>query len=243
MTPKNSPLAAALCKLESFHGPAPPAFPTDPFQIVLWENSAYLADDRKRREAFDLLRREIGTRPEEILQAPPAQLRRVTAHGVLPQQFAEKLREAARLAVETCGGDLRSVLRLETPAAKKILRLFPGIGEPGAEKILLFAGRRPLLAPDSNALRVLVRLGISEEKPGYAATYAAAREAAAGQLGQDAERHLAAHQLLRRHGQEICRRAAPECERCPLAEGCAHARGTQPAPRTTTRRQTKRRTP
>jgi endonuclease III len=29
-----------------------------------------------------------------------------------------------------------------------------------------------------------------------------------------------AHQLLRRHGQELCRNTAPACDRCPLASSC-----------------------
>ena len=218
-TPR-TPLAAAVRTLTKLYGSAPAPFPIDPFEIILWENAAYLADDDRRRGAFELLRREIGTRPEQILAASPAQLRRVTAHGILSDQFAEKLQQAARLALEKCGGDLDQVVRRPLPEAKKILRLFPGIGEPGAEKILLFTGRQPLLAPDSNALRVLVRLGIAPEKPSYSATYTAARQAAEEQLGRDLKLHFAAHQLLRRHGLELCRRSVPACDRCPLVLDC-----------------------
>ena len=48
---------------------------------------------------------------------------------------------------------------------------FPMIGEPGAEKILLFSGVLAVLALDSNGVRVLVRLGVGEERKSYAATY------------------------------------------------------------------------
>ena len=34
---------------------------------------------------------------------------------------------------------------------------------------------------------------------------------------------LKASLVLRRHGQELCRRAAPLCEGCPLRDGCAFA--------------------
>ena len=40
------------------------------------------------------------------------------------------------------------------------------------------------------------------------------------QLPEDYPWLISAHQLLRRHGQEICRRSAPVCEACPLTEGC-----------------------
>ena len=35
---------------------------------------------------------------------------------------------------------------------------------------------------------------------------------------------ITAHQLLRRHGRELCRRAAPLCASCPLQERCPSAR-------------------
>ena len=121
------------------------------------------------------------------------------------------------------GGDLGAVVRLPLDRAKRALRSFPGIGEPGAEKILLFAGRHALLAPDSNALRVLVRLGLVGEGTSYSRTYAAAR-AAAFALRADVPFLLQAHQLLQRHGQSLCRRSAPRCTQCPLARECAYAR-------------------
>jgi endonuclease-3 len=65
---------------------------------------------------------------------------------------------------------LKSVLKLPLPKAKKALQKFPGIGEPGAEKILLFTRTHPLMALESNGLRVLVRLGFGAEHKNYATT-------------------------------------------------------------------------
>jgi hypothetical protein len=44
------------------------------------------------------------------------------------------------------------------------LKRFPGIGDPGAEKILLFIHSYPVMALDSNGTRVLCRVGFSEEQ-------------------------------------------------------------------------------
>ena len=76
------------------------------------------------------------------------------------------------------------------------------------------------LAPDSNALRVLHRLGISPARKRYVSACAAAREVSAEQLGADTAGMLRAHQLLRRHGQEVCTRSAPACLRCPMVSLC-----------------------
>jgi hypothetical protein len=37
---------------------------------------------------------------------------------------------------------------------------------------------------------------------------------------------IRAHQLLRRHGQELCRRSRPRCAACPLTAQCAYYAGT-----------------
>ena len=53
-------------KLQQHYGaPAPPPS-TDPLELIIWENIAYLANDKRRAEAFDTLKRTIGTRPEQI---------------------------------------------------------------------------------------------------------------------------------------------------------------------------------
>ena len=46
-----------------------------PWDMILWENVAYLADDDRRREAFQTLRKRIGTAPEHILSASDGALR------------------------------------------------------------------------------------------------------------------------------------------------------------------------
>lgn len=216
------PLRTVVSQLEKLYGPpaAPPT--TDPFELVLLENVAYLAKPAKRLEAFALLRETIGTSPERILAAPARALERVTARGILAKTFAGKLRECARIAVEELHGELDATTRGPLREAVRALRKFPGIGEPGAEKILTFAGRQALLAPDSNGLRVLTRIGLVAETGSYAKNYAAAREAAFA-LPSRPETMREAHLLLQEHGRTLCKTSAPACERCPLARGCAHA--------------------
>ncbi len=220
-----TPLAKIVSLLRRHYGPsAGPRLPSKAFELILWENVAYLADDAQRRRAFDLLQKTVGLRPENILAAKPAALQAVTKHGILPGQFAAKLRDAARIARDQFHGDLDEVARRPLPAAKRALRKFPGIGEPGAEKILLFSRRHPFLAPDSNALRVLTRLGLIADNANYARTYAAARKLAEEQLPAEIRPMLEAHQLLRRHGQELCRRTRPRCGECPVSNLCLFAR-------------------
>jgi endonuclease III len=220
------PLKDAIRTLRTYYGrPEPPS--SDPFELVLLENIAYLGTPARRREAFDLLRRTVGTAPAQILGANRAALERVTASGILKSRFASKLRDCAQIAMESSAGDLAAALRREPiERARRLLRRFPGIGAPGADKVLLFSGHLACLAPESNALRVLVRLGCIGEDKSYARMYRAG-VAAGDQL---AARILAlrdAHLLLHRHGETLCKRSAPRCAECPLVRTCAYTRTTR----------------
>jgi endonuclease III len=201
--------------------PAPPTV-TEPFAMVLWENVAYLASDAKRAEAFAELTTRVGLAPRDIRRAKDSVLLAIARKGIVPANTLEKLHRAAEIASESFDDDLSVVLEKPVAAAKKDLRKFPAIGEPAAEKILLFNHRYPVLALESNGLRVLVRLGYAPEHPNYATTYKGMQRALAPQLPESCAALIRAHQLLRQHGQELCKRNAPHCEECPLRAHCGY---------------------
>ena len=218
-------LRAAIARLAKFYGPPPRPPATDPFELVIWENCAYLVDDARRAAVFTRLRRDVGLKPAPILAKPlPALADIIAQGGMLPLRRAEKLHAAAEMALDIGPAELRRAVQRSPVEAKKRLRRFPGIGEPSADKILLFCRAQRTLGPDSNALRVLVRLGFGKESDNYQRTYRSAAEAVAPGLPADFASMIKAHQLLRRHGQELCKRAAPRCDACPLASACLWCR-------------------
>lgn len=222
-------LDTVIASLAKMHGPAPAPPSTDPFELVLWENVAYLLDDVKRGVAFEALRARIGLAPERILAANDAALQCVAAlGGMRPVERVARLREIARLAIDA--GDLREVARRPLKEALKELKKFPSLGTPGAEKVLLFSGYHAVPALESNGLRVLLRLGFGAEDRSYDKSYRSVRDAL-GSVKHDAAWLTAAHLQLRRHGQEICKRTAPGCEVCVLRATCAYVRAGPPAPR------------
>jgi endonuclease III len=116
------------------------------------------------------------------LAVVPRHRQRIGKAGILPDVSAEKLLVIAKIAYEEFDGDLRAVLKKPLPQAKKALKRFPSIGDPGAEKILLLTRSCPVMALDSNDLRVLCRVGFAEEQKNYSATYRLAQDAIHGQL-------------------------------------------------------------
>ena len=219
-----SRLGLVLSKFEVHYGrPKPPQF-AGPLEMILWEIVAYLADDTRRRVAFEALREQVGLTPQKILAAPKKLLRDITRIGgsIAAEERAERLQASAQLTLDEFGGDLASVLKLPPQKAKRLLMRFPMIGEPGAEKILLFSGVLPVLALESNGVRVLIRLGLGEDRKSYAATYRSVREATLEQLPQDCKFLTKAYLLLRRHGQELCLRNGPTCYACVVSSDCQY---------------------
>ena len=216
-------LKKILAGLKAAYGvPAlPPA--NGPFELVLWENAVYLLPDERRAEVFAALREQVGLTSEAIQSASGEMLLALARRGGMrPETRVFRWREIARIALRQFGGDLSSILQLPYAPAKKALKQFPTIGDPGAEKILMFCGVAAGLPLESNGLRVLTRAGFGQARKSYGATYKSVQEAIAVELPQGAAALSRAHLLLREHGKKVCRREAPACNICPVAKHCGY---------------------
>ena len=216
------PLKRIVQALEAHYGePAPPPV-TDPLGLILWENVAYLVDDQRRMRAFRALEEHTGLDARDIASAPDEVLLKVTELGGMhAERRVQKLRDIAHLCLDHMPP--HRALKLPPAKARRELKRFHGIGVPGAEKILLFTGTEPVLALESNGLRVLVRLGHGEEQSNYSGTYRSVQNALADQLPDDCAWLIRTHQLLRQHGKELCKTSRPACTACPLAGLCPYA--------------------
>jgi len=206
--------------------PVPSAAPAlaDPLSILVWENVGYLIDDAKRAALFVEFKERIGLTAREIANAPMPVLMDIARHGgMAAQQRAERLKEIGALAIAECDGDILCRLKaLPLAKARSLLKSFPSVGEPGADRILLFSGVAPCPALDSNGLRALVRMGFCAEEKSYARTYRAAVAVLSETGGSNADWFKRAYIVLREHGKALCKRSAPVCQPCPLDRACAH---------------------
>jgi endonuclease-3 len=217
-------LPAVLDRLERRYGAPPRPLPRKALDWILWENAAYLVSDERRAAAYGALARATGLSAKGILAKPRKELLALAAQGgMLAEGRVGKWIEIAETVRERFGGDLEGRLDGSLAEARRALKAFPGIGAPGADKILLFTGRHALPALESNGLRVVIRLGLAGEGKSYAASYREAIRALEPFAGRGCAWLVRAHLLLRRHGQELCRNSAPECERCPLEGACPSA--------------------
>jgi endonuclease III len=234
--PSHPPLGQVLDALEHLYGPQKAAGPTDPYEMILFLNCGYPAADASCIKGFVALKREVGLAPDEILGASPATLTPLMRlGGIMPAERAERLQDIARAVQRDCGGDLRATLKRwmreekQHPGqgirgAKRLLQQFPVIGEPSAEKILLFAKLAPVAAVPSAFVQVPVRLWHGDAGTSYSADYRKARETLRAGLPESLAARQRAYLLLKKHGQEICKRSTPRCEICPVTGHCAYLR-------------------
>lgn len=223
-----------LDALEKMYGPQHAAGPTDPYEMIVYLNCGYPASDAACSKGFDALKQEVGLTPKDILGAPKAKLMKLLRlGGIVPELRVDRLKEIARKVKAEFGGDLKSELKerlreskqqtdKSIRGAKKVLQQFPVIGEPSAEKILLFSKLAPVAALPSAFVEVPARLWFGKAGKNYAADYRAAREILSSGLPQTFEARQRAYLLLKKHGQLTCKRSHPKCEICPLTGQCAY---------------------
>ncbi len=184
------------------------------FDMLIHQNCGYPASEEACAKGWDALARDVGTSADAILAASkPDLVKAMRAGGIVPEVRASRLVTIARAA--KAGVDFRS---------RAALKKMPTIGDPGADKILLFTRVEPVAAVPSNATQVPIRIGFGKEARSYASTYKSAQKSLDSALPRTFDARIRAHLILKRHGQTICKRARPKCELCPVARDCDYLR-------------------
>lgn len=216
-----------LERLEAFYGAQEPWWPTDPYGFLVWWACGYPQSDAACAKGWESLMENVGVQPEQILAAPMAKLTRALAPGgMVPERRAARLKEIAARIRDEFGGDLRGRLSSSGIAqARRFLKTFRSIGDPGADRILLFSGIAPAAAVPSNCPYVLVRIQRGRERENYGVTYREAQQAIEAGAGANFQARQRAYLLLKRHGRELCKSSKPACDRCPLSSRCAFFAG------------------
>ena len=240
--------------LERHHGKQTPWWPTDPYEFLIWWHCGYPQSDDRCVKGWAALTSQVGTSPRTLLAAKPAELASaLKSGGMVPELRAMRLKEIAMRVQDELGGDLDAALReanavgctpsvvgqkrssklhrptansqRPTASARKILKSFPNIGDPGADRILLFAGMEPVGAVPSNNVHVLVRVLEGRERENYGVNYRASRQAIEAAVPPRFDARQRVYLLLKVHGNALCKAKNPKCDECPLRADCAYAAG------------------
>ena len=223
---KSLSITKLLNELESIYGQQEPSWPTDPYLFLVWWHCGYPASDAACTKGWTSLTKSIGTTPETLLAASPEKLAAaLKPGGMVPELRALRLKQIAARIKDQFDGDLRTALHGPLDQARKELKLFPNIADPGVDRILLFAHIAPLAAIPSNCPHVLVRILLGMERENYAVTYREAQEAIESEVPPTFDARTRAYLLLKHHGQTTCKRTNPKCTQCPINANCAYFAG------------------
>lgn len=215
-----------LDQLETYYGPQQPSWPTEPYDFIVWWHCGYPASDPACEKGWKSLTAITGIEPGKLLaMAMPKLTAALKPGGMVPELRALRLKEIAARVQDGLGGDLRGSLVGPIAEARKTLKKFPNIADPGADRILLFAGIDEAAAVPSNCPHVLVRILHGQERENYGVTYREAQRAIEGQVAKTADARMRAFLLVKKHGQTLCKRTNPKCENCPLNASCAYYAG------------------
>jgi endonuclease III len=219
-------ISQLLRQLESFYGKQEPCWPTDPYLFLVWWHCGYPASDAACAQGWESLNRKIGVEPRQLLAATPTDLASaLKPGGMVPELRATRLKDIAARVEDEFGGDLRAALGGPIAQVRKALKQFPSIADPGADRILLFAGVAPVPAVPSNCPHVVVRVLHGQERQNYSATYREAQQAIEAGVPEKLDARARAYLLLKRHGQALCTRTKPKCWQCPVSSSCAFFAG------------------
>jgi endonuclease III len=226
MTKSPIPVATLLDDLESFYGSQKPSWPTDPYLFLVWWHCGYPASDVACAKGWTSLTKSVGVTPEKLLAASPEKLAAaLKSGGMVPELRALRLKEIAMRVQDQLDGDLRNALSGSLANARRELRKFPNIANPGVDRILLFAHIAPIAAIPSNCPHVLVRILLGRERENYGVNYREAQNAIESQTPVTFDARTRAYLLLKHHGQETCKRTNPKCDQCPVNAKCAYFSG------------------
>ena len=134
---------------------------------------------------------------------------------------ARNLRRAAQTIVHEYGGAF--------PRTAEALRRLPGIGPYTAAAVASIAFGEAVPAMDGNLVRVLSRWTDEPDDASLPATLRRLTEEAGRQMPPDRPGDF--NQALMDLGATICVPGTPDCERCPIREGCLAALAGHPETR------------
>jgi endonuclease-3 len=220
---------AILHVLAGTYGTLEPDFPTDPYRFMVWWHCGYPQSQRACARGWASLTKATETEADDLLRAAPGKLiEALRPGGMAPELRAMRLKEIAERVLKEFGGDLTAALRaMSHREARAALVKFPGIANPGADRILLFGGMAPIAAVPSNSVHVLVRIEHGRERENYGVNYRMAQESIETAVPATFDARMQAYLLLRRHGQDICKRTNPKCGDCVLRSKCRAAPSLQ----------------
>lgn len=192
----------------------------DPLSELVSSLLSHRTKNSQSAEAYRNLINKFGTW-EAVRDAPTEAVQQAIHPCTWPEQKAPRLQQVLRKVTELNDGKLSldCIESMEIPAARQWLEALPGVGPKTSAAVLSFSTLRGRALPvDSHHFRVAVRLGIIDKKIGEGkANYVLEALLPDYFTAQDVYDN---HQLMMKHGQQVCFHYHPNCKGCVLLDIC-----------------------
>lgn len=190
---------------------------SDPFEVAVSAVLTQRARWEGAARAMAALRDAGLLTPKALAAAPLEDLERCLQPAGFYRQKARALKGIASRLCDAYGGRWQSLLALDTPALRRELLGWRGVGEETADAILLYAADRQAFVIDAYTRRLMGRFGAL--KRGARPSYRRLSEAwtRAGFAEPANARRI--HASIVDFSKSTCA-ARPKCGGCPLERGC-----------------------
>jgi len=155
-----------------------------------------------------------------VRDAPTAIVQNAIAPCTWPEQKAPRIQQVLKKITELRDDlSLDFLQHMEVSAARHWLEALPGVGPKTSAAVISFSNLRGKALPvDSHHFRVATRLGIIDEKIGEAKAHRVLEEMLPENFtAQEVYDH---HQVMMKHGQNICLYHNPKCKSCLVLDLC-----------------------
>ncbi|MBI4311401.1 MAG: endonuclease III [Chloroflexi bacterium] len=204
-------------RLEALYGPLGWEARRDPASELVVTILSQHTSDRNAEHSFEQLMAAFESL-EAVANADVSAIANAIRNGGLANQKAPRIKGTLTKILQQRGSlDLGFLEDMALQDAKAWLTALPGVGKKTAAVVLCFSFGMPALPVDTHVHRVAKRLGLIGAKT----TADHAHDILEAMVApQDVYRF---HVYLITHGRRVCKAARPQCERCPLADGCPTA--------------------
>jgi endonuclease-3 len=191
----------------------------DPLSELVSALLSHRTRNSQSGQAFRNLRQRFGTW-EAVRDAPVQEVEEAIVPCTWPEQKAPRIQQVLRLLTERCGNlSLDFLSDMAVTDARRWLEDLPGVGPKTSAAVISFSSLRGKALPvDSHHFRVAVRIGLIEEKLGEARAHKVLEDL----LPEEFTAHEVYdhHQVMMKHGQQVCFYQRPACEKCVLLDLC-----------------------
>lgn len=164
-------------------------------------------------KAIDNLRKENLLRPLAIKKVQQDRLADLIKPSGYYNMKAKKLKSFVEFLYNNYAGQLTRMFKVDLPLLRKELLDVYGIGPETADSILLYAGEYPVFVIDAYTKRIFSRMGYILDDISYHDLQAKIMSV----YPADVTKYNEYHALLVILAKEYCKKSAPDCENCPIA--------------------------